>query len=718
MSVKFKKSLIKRKPRKPPEGYTPSNQAVDTQPPISYIVNGSSGTPEAVESESSVAAPTPGGDQPRTPPGPPLNPPTHPQDPQVKTVSGTNPGTDPGSPSGSAPGSPSGSPPSPCISHRIIMVNRDTPRPANQPTGRPATLASDPAIQPSATLTPKQDEANLVLSGPCRHIQIRGGSRSGKSMLLMRAMLIRGCRFPGSRQVIFRLHRNAAVNSIWRDTLPTCKRLFFPSLTWVQNESDYFITLPNGSEIWVAGLDDKDRVDKILGMEFNGIWFNECSQIPYSSVKVALTRLSKLTYNDQGEQMKNRAYYDLNPVGKFHWSYRLFHEKRDPETLRPTSNPQDYAICKINPRDNAANLDSTYLAEQEATSGKHKQRFWEGEYVDQFDNALWSYDQIESNRVTVNEVPGRYLRIVVSIDPSGCSGPDDKRSDQIGINVSAYGRDKHFYVLADRSGWYSPSEWARVATELFDQYEADSIIAEKNYGGEMVREVLKLGGRKSLPIRLITSSRGKTLRAEPVSTLYDQGLVHHVGAFPDLEEEMCAFTSAGYQGPKSPNRADALVFSLTDLAQNFGVLGLVSVVNTVSQLIESGMDEQTALDAIDSGAPGEALGRILSEVKARQQQGPQSQQTGQPQQTGPEQDSGPSQPAQTTQPTPIPQPVPIPVSIQPTCTYAVTGEMCPECKSGAMTRLATGNSRCQNCGWQTQVSYAYQGTSRGDWLGW
>jgi hypothetical protein len=154
--------------------------------------------------------------------------------------------------------------------------------------------------------------------------------------------------------------------------------------------------------------------------------------------------------------------------------------------------------------------------------------------------------------------------VVVAVDPSGAAGRDDERADEIGIIVAGKGDDGHAYVLADRSLRDAPAVWGRAAVEAYHEFSADRIIAEENFGGEMVRFVIRAADANA-PVQVISASRGKVLRAEPVSALYEQGLVHHVGRFAVLEDQLCAFTTQGYRGEGSPDHADALVFAITEL---------------------------------------------------------------------------------------------------------------------------------------------------------
>jgi len=217
----------------------------------------------------------------------------------------------------------------------------------------------------------------------------------------------------------------------------------------------------------------------------------------------------------------------------------------------------------LNPRDNEINLSKEYLQSLERLPERQRRRFYEGVYVDDLDGALFSYELIARNRVS--EFPlKRCRRVVVAVDPSGAAGRDDEAADEIGIVVAARGDDGHAYVLADRSLRDAPAVWGRAAVAAYHEFEGDRIIAEENFGGEMVRFVIRAADANA-SVQVISASRGKVLRAEPVSALYAQGLVHHVGRFAVLEDQLCAFTTAGFRGEGSPDHADALVFAVTEL---------------------------------------------------------------------------------------------------------------------------------------------------------
>jgi phage terminase large subunit-like protein len=192
----------------------------------------------------------------------------------------------------------------------------------------------------------------------------------------------------------------------------------------------------------------------------------------------------------------------------------------------------------------------------------------DGEILEDVPGALWSRAIIEAARA--NTAP-ELARIVVAIDPAAMSG---EQADETGIVVAGADAGGQGYVLADVSGRYAPTEWARAAITAYRAHAADRVVAEINNGGEMIEATLRMID-PGVPFRAVRAARGKTARAEPVAALYEQGRVRHVGAFPRLEDQMCAFVPGAGSGLRggfdrgatggSPDRVDALVWALTEL---------------------------------------------------------------------------------------------------------------------------------------------------------
>ena len=184
----------------------------------------------------------------------------------------------------------------------------------------------------------------------------------------------------------------------------------------------------------------------------------------------------------------------------------------------------------------------------------------DAELLDDMPGGLWPRGIIEATRtMTAPELS----RVVVAIDPAASSS---EHADETGIIVAGRDAKGHGYVLADASGRHAPAEWARIAVAAYGAHQADRIVAEINNGGDMVEATLRMID-PNVPFHAVRAARGKVARAEPVAALYEQGRVHHIGAFAQLEDQMCSFTSdfdrsaAGY----SPDRVDALVWALTEL---------------------------------------------------------------------------------------------------------------------------------------------------------
>lgn len=217
-------------------------------------------------------------------------------------------------------------------------------------------------------------------------------------------------------------------------------------------------------------------------------------------------------------------------------------------------------VTKGSTLDNKSNLAPSFLRKvYDRYSGTRLGRQeLSAEILSDLPGALWSQGVIDSYRV---DVPGDLQRTVIALDPA-VTNTDE--SDQHGIIAAGAADDQTGYVLEDASISGSPHEWARKAIELYHRHSADAIVAEVNNGGDMVAHTIKAIA-PNVHVIEVRASRGKHVRAEPVAALYAQGRIRHVGQFPELENQMTQFTNEGYQGDGSPDRADALVWALTEL---------------------------------------------------------------------------------------------------------------------------------------------------------
>ena len=208
--------------------------------------------------------------------------------------------------------------------------------------------------------------------------------------------------------------------------------------------------------------------------------------------------------------------------------------------------------------DNLANLAPSFRAEilSRYEGTRIGRQELHGEILEDVEGALWTLTVLDDLRVPV--APVDLVKIVVAVDPAGGT---KESNDETGIVVAAKGADGHGYTIADRSGRYTPNGWASKAIAAYDEFSADRIVAEANYGGDMVANTLRQAGFKG-HVEIVHASRGKRQRAEPVAALYEQGRWHHCGPFPKLEDQMVTWLA---DSGDSPDRMDALVWAATDL---------------------------------------------------------------------------------------------------------------------------------------------------------
>lgn len=344
-------------------------------------------------------------------------------------------------------------------------------------------------------------------------------------------------------------------------------RLCFPGVIYKLDKTDWFVELPNKSQVWFGGLDDKDRVEKILGNEYASIFLNECSQISYQGYLILVTRLAQVcTYERNGEtrELRQKMYFDENPPSKGHWTYKLFIDKKDPDTNKLLNDPEDYASMLMNPKDNKDNLSAAYLKRLQNLPKRQRDRFWDGKFGDNTENALWTDDIIEKSRVDSVPTGVSLVRVVVAVDPSGASDDENANNDDIGIGVAGLGSDGIGYVFEDLTVKAGPATWGKIAASAYERHDADRVVAETNFGGAMVEFVVKTAN-PNISYKAVSASRGKTVRAEPISALHEIGKIKFVGNFDELEDELLSFTTTGYTGARSPNRADWFVWAFTEL---------------------------------------------------------------------------------------------------------------------------------------------------------
>lgn len=304
------------------------------------------------------------------------------------------------------------------------------------------------------------------------------------------------------------------------------------------------VELPNGSRVKLFGTDEPDR---LRGPQHHGAWCDELAAWKYPAAWDQLQFGLRL-----GDRPQVVVTTTPRPVPL------LTGDGRDGRRLGLLKRDGDVAVTRGSTFDNAANLSAAALAElrlrYEGTRLGRQELH--AEILDDVEGALWTRAMLD--QAHVDQVPDM-VRTVVAIDPAVTSGEE---SDLTGIVAAGIGHDGHVYVLADRSGRYSPLDWARRAIALYDETEGDRIVAEVNNGQDLVEANLRVVD-PTVPYRKVNATKGKRLRAEPVAAMYEQGRVHHVAGLAELEDQMASWTP---ESGGSPDRLDALVWAVTDLA--------------------------------------------------------------------------------------------------------------------------------------------------------
>jgi phage terminase large subunit-like protein len=318
---------------------------------------------------------------------------------------------------------------------------------------------------------------------------------------------------------------------------PDFKAEYFPSKRLVR--------WPNGAE---AILFNAVEPDQLRGPQFDLAWCDELAKWRY-----AQETWDQLQFGLRlGEHPRQIVTTTPRPI----------------PVVRRLINDPTVHVTRGRTYDNSANLAAPFLkqVEERYANTRLGRQELDGEILDDMPGALWNRDMLDGNRKP--EAPKELDRIIVAVDPAATSGED---ADETGIIAVGIARDadgvQRGYVLADRSLRGSPDEWAKAAVRLYHELDADRIVAEKNQGGEMVEAVLRAKDR-NVPVTLVTATRGKLVRAEPIAALYEQGRIHHVGRFNLLEDQMCLFTTDGERhAGDSPDRVDALVWGFSSLFQ-------------------------------------------------------------------------------------------------------------------------------------------------------
>ncbi|MGB0697714.1 MAG: PBSX family phage terminase large subunit [Rhodospirillaceae bacterium] len=380
----------------------------------------------------------------------------------------------------------------------------------------------------------------LPLLQPSRYKGVYGGRGSGKSHDRAAALIEYCALNPGTRAV--------CVREVQKTLKESAKRLLEAKIN-AMGLSEAFdiksaeIKTPGNGVIIFQGMQDH-TAESIKSLEgFNIAWVEEAQSLSGRSLE-----LLRPTIRAPGSEIW------------FTWNPRDASDPVD-KFLRGNKPPEDSILVRANYSDNPF-FPAELEAERRHDLAHNRDRYahiWEGAYEPVAVGAIWARHKINEHR---RDTPPLLKRIVVAVDPAVSSEPG---SDEHGIIVCGVGEDGRGYVLDDASLRGAPRQWADRVVAASDRWEADAVIIERNQGGDMVRHTLEAARPSGLRILEVTATRGKHVRAEPISALYDLGRISHVGTFDALEDQMCKMTAAGYEGPGSPDRCDALVYAMTEL---------------------------------------------------------------------------------------------------------------------------------------------------------
>ncbi|WP_448538538.1 phage terminase large subunit [Sphingobium yanoikuyae] len=435
----------------------------------------------------------------------------------------------------------------------------------------------------------------LATNALFKYLLFYGPSRSGKSFLILYLIFLRALRAPNSRHACFRGARNACERSLFKLTL---NQVFDKCFSGLKSQceirlSDMTVHFPNGSEIMFGGL-DSDRLDTVLGLEYNTVWINECNddEIDYETVSQLMSRLAMLTYTSDGKQLTNKMFFDCNPKYFSDWEYKAFKLHINPSDGDALEESEEWVSCKLNTTANLDNLAPDYMKRLTKGSKASRQRFMIGEWCDENSDALFTDTMFVETRIPLApdieepEAIKDYLagfandkienirldRITIAVDPAKSN---DTKSDLHGITIQAgatvfnlkEGVDEyHAFVLADHSMKASPNAVCELIRDEFKAWGAQRIVIESNAAGSWLESTMR-SVWSAAPLKFIAATSqtgGKNDRAEPVAAQYERGAVHHVGTLRPLEEQMCDWGSPASRR-KSPDRMDAVVWGITEL---------------------------------------------------------------------------------------------------------------------------------------------------------
>jgi PBSX family phage terminase large subunit len=375
-----------------------------------------------------------------------------------------------------------------------------------------------------------------------RYYLITGGRGSGKSWSL--SMFLLNLTYEENNIILFTRY---TLVSAFISIIPE----FISKIELMNKENDFEITQSEiinkhtGSKILFRGIKTSQGTNTANLKSIAGVttWvLDEAEELVDKDI------FDRIDLSIRSKDNPNRVVLVMNPSYKSHWIYQNFvkHSRQDTTYIHTTY------------LDNAHNLSQSFIEQAKRTRSENLHRYehlFLGKWLDDAEGLLWNRSIIDRSRI---DIKPQFARVVVSVDPAATAHSE---SDETGITVLGKDIAGNGYLIEDLSGKYSPNEWGKVVSQAVKNHNADCVVAEKNQGGDMVEAVIRQHD-KTTRVKLVTATKGKYVRAEPIYSLYEANKIFHIGNFPILETQMVTFDP---DKGKSPDRVDALVWGFTEL---------------------------------------------------------------------------------------------------------------------------------------------------------
>lgn len=397
-----------------------------------------------------------------------------------------------------------------------------------------------------STLKIQIPKAFQPFTEPHRYKAAHGGRGSGKSHTFAQLVVAYCVAIPGCRVL--------CVREVQKSLKESAKKLIEDKIAAL-GQSQNFLSLvpeirtPGDGLVSFVGMTDH-TADSVKSYEgYDLAWIEEAHGFSERSWRLLRPTIRKpgseiwASWNPRNED---------DPIDKF---------------FRGQKPPPDSIVREFNYMDNpwfTKELEADRVYDEETDPDRYAHT-WLGAYEPQAIGAIFNRQNFHRNRI--DAIPPDLKRIVVAIDPPISA---ETGSDECGIVAVGEGPEKpaRYYVLKDVSLRGTPHQWGSRAIALYDELDADALVVERNQGGDMVKHTLRVI-RPGVKVIEVIATRGKHVRAEPIAGLYDENLVSHVGPMDKLEGQYCLFTAGGYEGNGSPDRADAAIWGLSEVAQKF-----------------------------------------------------------------------------------------------------------------------------------------------------